>query len=97
MTENTTAKYIKFWYCVTFSALSFNRRHFRSGNDNLTFLAKLSLLYAFQANSSINMFIVSEMTENPTAKYEKFWFRASLLIHFVGASVVVSVAPIREL
>ena len=74
MTENTTAKYIKFWYCVTFSALFFNRRHFRSGNDNLRFLAKLSLLYAFQANSSIGMFIVSEMTENPTAKYIKCWF-----------------------
>ena len=39
------------------------------------------------------MFIVSEMTENPTAKYEKFWFRASLLINFGRASVVVSVAP----
>ena len=34
MKENPTAKYIKFWFCVTFSALSFNRRHFRSGNDN---------------------------------------------------------------
>ena len=51
MKENPTAKYIKFWFCVTFSALSFNRRHFRSGNDNLTYLSKLSLLYAFQANS----------------------------------------------
>jgi len=30
--------------------------------------------------SSIGLFIVSEMTENPTAKYEKFWFRATLLI-----------------
>ena len=69
MTENPTAKYIKFWFCVTLSAL-FNRRHFRSGNDNLLFWSKLSLLYAFQANSSIGMFIVSEMTENPTAKYE---------------------------
>ena len=39
------------------------------------------------------MFIVSEMTENPTAKYEKFWFRASLLINFGRASVVVYVAP----
>ena len=39
------------------------------------------------------MFIVSEMTENPTAKYEKFWFRASLLINCGCASVVVSVAP----
>ena len=29
--------------------------------------------------SSIGMFIVSEMTENPTAKYEKFGFRESLL------------------
>ena len=36
------------------------------------------------------------MTENPTAKYEKFWFRASLLIiTFERASVVVSVAPIN--
>ena len=95
MTENPTAKYIKFWFCVTFSALFFNRRHFRSGNDNLTYRSKLSLLYAFQANSSIGMFIVSEMTENPTAKYEKFWFRASLLINFGRASVVVSVAPIN--
>ena len=82
MTENTKAKYIKFWFCVTFSALFFNRRHFRYGNDNLTFLSKLSLFHAFQANSSIGMFIVSEMTENQTAKYEKFWFRASLLINF---------------
>ena len=95
MTENPTAKYIKFWFCVTFSALFFNRRHFRSGNDNLTHRSKLSLLYAFQANSSIGMFIVSETTENPTAKYEKFWFRVSLLINFGRASVVVSVAPIN--
>ena len=70
MTENPTAKCIKFWFCVTLLALFFNRRHFRSGNDNLLFWSKLSLLYAFQANSSIGMFIVSEMTENPMAKYE---------------------------
>ena len=82
MTENPTANYIKFWFCVTFSALFFNQRHFRSGNDNLIFLSKLSLLYVFQANSSIGMFIVNEMTENPTTKCEKFWFRASLLIYF---------------
>ena len=54
------------------------------------------MLYAFQANSSIGMFIVSEITENSTAKYEKFWFRASLLIiTFERASVVVSVPPIN--
>ena len=41
------------------------------------------------------MFIVSEMTENPTTKYEKFWFRASLLINFGRASVVISVAPLN--
>ena len=35
------------------------------------------------------------MTEKPTAKYEKFWFRASLLINFGRASVVVSIAPIN--
>ena len=57
----------------------------------------LRLLNAFQANSNIGMFIVSEMTEKPTAKYEKlFWFRASLwIINFERASVVVSVAPIN--
>ena len=65
-----------------FSALFFNQRHFRSGNDNSTILLKLSFLYAFQANSSIGMFIVSEMTENQTTKYEKFRFRTSLLINF---------------
>ena len=43
--------------------------------------------------SSIGMFIVSEMTENPTAKYEKVWFRASLLINCGFESVVISVAP----
>ena len=80
---------------MTFSALFFNRRHFRSGNDNLTFLSKLRLLYAFQANSSIGTFLVSENPENPTAKYEKYWFRVSLLINFGRASVVVSVAPIN--
>ena len=42
---------------------------------------------------SIGMFIVSEMTENPTAKYENFWFRASLLINCGFESVVFSVAP----
>ena len=41
------------------------------------------------------MFIVSEMTENPTAKYEKFLFHASLLINFGCTSVVVSIAPIN--
>ena len=90
MTENPTAKYIKFWFCVTFSALFFNRRHFRSGNDNLTYRSKLSLLYAFQANSSIALFIVSDMTENPTENMKNFWFRASLLINFGRASVVAS-------
>ena len=34
-----------------------------------------------------------DMTENPTAKYEKFWFRGSLLINCGCASIVVSVAP----
>ena len=95
MTEHPTAKYIKFWFCVTFSALFLNRRYFRSDNDNLTFLSKLSLSYAFQANSSIGMFIVSEMTENPTVKYENFWFRVSLSVNFGRASVVVSVAPMN--
>ena len=80
---------------MTLSALFFNRRHFRSSNDNLTFLSKLSLLYAFQANSSIVVFIVSEMTENPMAKHEKIGFRASLLINFGRASFIVSVAPIN--
>ena len=42
--------------------------------------------------SSIHMFIVSEMTENPTAKYKKCWFRASLLIICGFESVVVSVS-----
>ena len=31
--------------------------------------------------------------KNPTAKCEKYWFRASLLINFGRASVVISVAP----
>jgi len=46
-------------------------------------------------HSSIGTFIVSEMTENPTTKYEKFCFCASLLINFGRASAVVSVAPIN--
>ena len=41
--------------------------------------------------SSISLSIVSEMTENPTAKYVKFWFRATLLINFGRSSVIVSV------
>ena len=42
------------------------------------------------------MFIVCEMTENTTAKYEKVWFRASLLIiNFERLSVMVSVALIN--
>ena len=36
------------------------------------------------------------MTENATAKYLKLWFRASLLINFGRASVVVSVAHIKS-
>ena len=40
--------------------------------------------------SSIDLFIVSVMTENSTAKYVKFWFHATLLINFGGASVIVS-------
>ena len=71
------------------------RRKKIEGLCKLTFLSKLSLLYAFQANSSIGMFIVSEITENRTSKYEKFSFRASPLINFGRASVVVSVAPIN--
>ena len=42
--------------------------------------------------SSISLFIVGEMTENPTAGYAKFWFHATLLINFGRASVIVSVA-----
>ena len=33
------------------------------------------------------------MKENPTAKYVKFWFRATLLINFERASVIVTVDP----
>ena len=42
--------------------------------------------------SSISLSIVSEMTENPTAEYVKFWFRATLLINFGRSSVNVLVA-----
>ena len=42
--------------------------------------------------SSISFFIVSKMTENPMAKYVKFWFHATLLINFGCSSVIVSVA-----
>ena len=40
--------------------------------------------------SSIGMFIVSEMTENPTTKYVKYWFRATLLINFGRSGIIVS-------
>ena len=43
--------------------------------------------------SSIGLFIVSEMTENPMEKYVQFWFREMLLINFGLASVIVLVAP----
>ena len=43
--------------------------------------------------SSIGMFVVSELTEKPMAKYVKFWFRATLLINFGRASVIFSIAP----
>ena len=42
--------------------------------------------------SSISLFIVSEMTENPTAECVKFWFRATLLINLGCSSVNVLVA-----
>ena len=42
--------------------------------------------------SSIGLSFVSEITENPTAKYVKFWFRATLLINFGRSSVIVLVA-----
>ena len=42
--------------------------------------------------SSISLFIVGEMTENPTVGYVKFWFHSTLLINFGHASVIVSVA-----
>ena len=56
MKENPMTRYIKFWFCMTFSALFFrrdNRRHFRSGNDNLTFLSKLSLWYASKRTQAL--------------------------------------------
>ena len=34
--------------------------------------------------SSISLFIVSEMTENPAAKYEKFWFCVTVSELFLG-------------
>ena len=40
--------------------------------------------------SSIGLFIMSEMTENPTMKNVKFWFCATLLISPGHASVYVS-------
>ena len=43
--------------------------------------------------SSIGLFIVSEMTENPVDKYVQFWFPETLLINFRLLSVIVSVAP----
>ena len=45
--------------------------------------------------SSITLFIVSEMTENPTAKYANFWCRVTQLINFRRSSVIVSVARIK--
>ena len=32
------------------------------------------------------------MTENPTAKYVRFWFRATLLINFGCSSIIILVA-----
>ena len=43
--------------------------------------------------SSIGLFIVSEMTENPMEKYVQFWFHETMLINFGLASVIISVAP----
>ena len=43
--------------------------------------------------SSIGLFIVSEMTENPMEKYVQFWFRETMLINFGLASVIILVAP----
>ena len=68
--------------------------HFRSGNDNLTFLSKLSLLYAFQMNFR-HWFVYREQNNRePNDEVYKFWFRANPLINFGRASVIVSVAPI---
>ena len=95
MTENQTAKYIKFWFCVTFSALSFswdNWRHFRSGNN---ISVEVDFVVCFPSEFK-HWYVDRERNDkNPTARCEKFWFRASLLINFGRASVVVSVAPIR--
>ena len=44
-----------------------------------------------QRISSIGLFIISEMRENPTVKYVKYWFHVTLLINF--KSVIVLVAP----
>jgi len=44
--------------------------------------------------SRFSLSIVSEMTENPTAKFVKFWFRATLLINLGRSSVVGRVARI---
>ena len=43
--------------------------------------------------SSIDMFIMSEMTQNPTTKYVIFWFCATLLINFGRESVIILGAP----
>ena len=45
--------------------------------------------------SSISLFIMSEMTENPMAKYAKFWFHATEMINFGRSCVIVSVARIK--
>lgn len=42
--------------------------------------------------SSISLFIMGDMRENPMAGYVKFGFHATLLINFGRASVIVLVA-----
>ena len=93
MTENQTAKYVKFWFCMMFSALSFswdNRQHFRSGNN---ISVEVDFVVCFLSEFK-DWYVDREWNDkNPTARCEKFWFRASLLINFGRASVVVPVAP----
>ena len=76
--------------CVTLSKLLLGETI--GDKQQLTISAELE--FFCKRISSISLSFVSEMTENATAKYVKFWFRATLLINFgrSGSSVIVSVA-----
>ena len=87
------------WFFTVYFAVDFQTKAKKPLCFLITFLSPSCLVCYFRipsltlSESFFGETIISKMTENPTAKYIKFWFCATLLINLGCASVIILVAP----